>query len=181
MCRGPVGTARVLFGTELHEPTLWRYIESRNQKGGRHARELRPGSYFITPVLSKARQVLLEELNVDWIPMCAEEFATSWLNRLRRAAETGFDAISASRTAEERSTVPSLVSDLSTAKVRRDSDYCSVNSPLGPTCRAGERSFEKVTNGFTRSRETHSNRLRSQLPFYCAELRVQARVHPSCG
>ena len=132
-----LGRPVVFVGTELHEPTLWRYIESRNQKGGRHARELRPGSYFVTPILSKARQVLLEELNVDWIPMCAEEFATSWLNRLRRAAESGFDAISASRTAEERSTVPSLVSELSTVQVRRDSDYLLGQQPTWSDLQSG--------------------------------------------
>ena len=52
-----LGRPVVYVGTELHEPTLWRYIESRNKKGGRHARELRPGSYLVTPELSKASLV----------------------------------------------------------------------------------------------------------------------------
>ena len=132
-----LGRSVVFVGTELHEPTLWRYIESRNQKGGRHARELRPGSYFVTPVLSKARQVLLEELNVDWIPMCAEEFATTWLNRLRRAAESGLEALYASHSAEERSTVPRLVSELSTLSRRRDSDYLLGQQPTWSDLQSG--------------------------------------------
>ena len=124
-----LGRPVVYVGTELHEPTLWRYIESRNQRGGRHARELRPGSYFVTPVLSKARELLLKELNVNWIPMTGEEFASSWLGNLRRAATSGFSAISASRSVEQSSTVPALVSDLSTQEARRDSDYLIGQQP----------------------------------------------------
>ena len=124
-----MGRPVVYVGTELHEPTLWRYVEGRSQKGGRHARELRPGSYFVTPMLSKAREVLLKELNVDWVPMSAEEFANSWLRKFQRVADSGFKAISAFRSVEQRNSVLSLVSELSTKKQKKRSEYLLGQEP----------------------------------------------------
>ena len=132
-----MGRPVVYVGTELHEPTLWRYIEGRSQKGGRHARELRPGSYFVTPTLSKAREVLLKELNVNWIQMSAEQFADSWLRKLQRAADSGFKAISVSRSAEEMNRALSLVSDLSTRKGDRHSEYLLGQEPTWPDLQDG--------------------------------------------
>ena len=127
----------VYVGTELHEPTLWRYIESRNQKGGRHARELRPGSYLITPELSKARELLLKDLNVDWIPMTAREFAKSWLSTLGKSAQSGFDAISTYHSDEQRSSIPELVSELSTKESKRETDYLLGQQPSWSDLQSG--------------------------------------------
>ena len=132
-----LGRPVVYVGTELHEPTLWRYIESRNQKGGRHTRELRPGSYFVTPVLSKARELLLKELNVVWISTTAEEFAESCLLKLQRAAHFGLNSIAASQSVEKKSTALKLVSELSTKDVRRESDYLLGQQPTWSDLQVG--------------------------------------------
>ncbi|MDE0000530.1 MAG: hypothetical protein OXQ89_22535 [Rhodospirillaceae bacterium] len=103
----------VYVGTELHEPTLWRYLEYRQAKGGRGVRELRPGSYLVTPALSKAREILLKSLNVDWISMTAQEFAESWLSELGTQARAGLQVIDSSRRERSRSNRPTLVAELS--------------------------------------------------------------------
>lgn len=103
----------VYVGTELHEPTLWQHIENRRHRGGRHTRELRPGSYLIAPTLSKTRQLLLKNLNVDWIPMTAQQFAESWLTDLHVVAQSGLNVILTESAEETRSITPSLVSELS--------------------------------------------------------------------
>ena len=41
----------------------------------RDLRELRHRSYLVTPNLDKAKQALLTEYNVVWIPMDAQTFA----------------------------------------------------------------------------------------------------------
>ena len=107
-----MGRPVVYVGTELHEPTLWRYVEARAQKGGRHAKELRPGSYLVTPNLSMARQVLLKDLNVDWIPLTGKEFADTWLRDMGASKASGQKAISALRQELSRNKRPQLVSEL---------------------------------------------------------------------
>ncbi len=119
----------VYVGTELHEPTLWQYVEYRKHKGGYSARELRPGSYLITPELSKARAMLLKELNVDWIPMTAQEFAESWLSDLKEAAEIGIKAISAIHSEEERRSTPQLVSEIVAQELPKQTEYLQGQEP----------------------------------------------------
>jgi hypothetical protein len=79
----------VFIGTQLEESPLWQHIELRRSKGGRGLRELRPRSYLVTPALNLARQALLAEYNVLWIPMTAEQFANEVLAALEDAAATG--------------------------------------------------------------------------------------------
>ena len=141
----------VYVGTELHESTLWQHIENRRRKGGRNVRELRPGSYIITPKLSKARLVLLKQLNIDWIPMTAQEFAESWLAGMHVVAQSGFNAISIEISEENRNTIPSLVSELSAQEPhRRDTEYLQGQQPTWGDLQSGKAIFresdEKIYN-----------------------------------
>jgi len=81
----------VFVGSQLDEPPLWQYIELRRSKGGREARELRPRSYLVTQQLPVARQALLAEFNVVWLPMYAQEFATEVLAQLQPSASVGLE------------------------------------------------------------------------------------------
>lgn len=89
----------VFVGTELDEPPLWQHLELRRRKGA-GGRELRPGSYLVTPSLSAARRAMLEEYNVDWIQMDQETFAKDVLSEMADDAKRGLLAIT------ERVSVP---------------------------------------------------------------------------
>lgn len=82
----------VFVGTGLDEPPLWQHLAMRGNRKPR-ARELRPGSYLVTPSLSRARQGLLKDLNIDWVPMVQEEFAETVLRPLDEASRRGHDAL----------------------------------------------------------------------------------------
>ena len=79
----------VFVGTRLDEPPLWQHLELRRARGARGMRELRPRSYLVTAKLDRARQALLAEYNVDWLPMTAEEFAKQILTKLKSQAARG--------------------------------------------------------------------------------------------
>jgi hypothetical protein len=57
-------------------------------------RELRPRSYLVTPALDRARQALLTEFNVVWVPMTGEEFTNQILDQMRPAARQGLEKLS---------------------------------------------------------------------------------------
>ena len=85
----------VFVGTALDEPPLWQHIEMRRMRGaGHNQREFRPRSYLVAQSLSPARQALLAEFNVVWIPMSAEEFKNSVLNQLGEASRNGLARLS---------------------------------------------------------------------------------------
>jgi hypothetical protein len=84
----------VLFvGTNLDEPPLWQHLELR---GARHrrSRELRPGSYLVAPHLSVGRRAMLRDLNIEWIPMSQEEFASSVLEEMAESRAQGMKIVS---------------------------------------------------------------------------------------
>lgn len=99
--------AFVLIGTRLDEPPLWQHLELRRSRGGRHMRELRPRSYLVTPTLDRARQALLTEFHVDWVPMTGEEFTKQILDQMRPAARQGLEKLSVLG-AGTKSEVPAL-------------------------------------------------------------------------
>ena len=68
----------VYVGTVLDETPFWQHIELRRNKQ-RGSREMRPGSYLVTPSLPEARRALLEQFNVQLVKMTQEEFATEVL------------------------------------------------------------------------------------------------------
>lgn len=119
----------VFVGTELHESTLWQYVEYRKQRGGRGIRELRPGSYLVTPNLNHARRLLLQELNIDWVPMTTEQFATDILAQLRREASDGLEVLRARSAAEARRRRPNLITELSPASAPASAEYLLGKEP----------------------------------------------------
>lgn len=79
----------VFIGTSLNEPSLWQYIELRQGRGSRAMRELRSRSYLVTPQLPIAKQALLAEYYVEWIPLTGQQFAEQVLAKLVPARDTG--------------------------------------------------------------------------------------------
>jgi hypothetical protein len=78
----------VFVGTTLDEPSLWQHIEMRGRQGA--GRELRPGSYLVSPSLPLARRAILKEhFNIDWIPLGAGEFVRDVLGQLGDAQRAG--------------------------------------------------------------------------------------------
>lgn len=84
----------VFIGTTLGEPSLWQHLALRGSRGDRRMSELRPRSYLVTPDLDRARQALLAEYNVMWVPMTAQEFAEEVLIQCMDAARRGIELLS---------------------------------------------------------------------------------------
>jgi hypothetical protein len=83
----------VFIGTTLDEPPLWQHLALRGARGDRSMAELRPRSYLVTPALDRARQALLAEYNVTWVPMTAKEFAEEVLSQSMEAARNGLELL----------------------------------------------------------------------------------------
>ena len=119
----------LVVGTELDESPLWQYLESRRSRA-RGVRELRPGSYLVTPGLNPARAIVLRELNVDFVRETADGFGLQVLNQLGAAVEAGHSALRAAYQADRRRSLPRLVSDLAIdAAAAVGSEYLSGNEP----------------------------------------------------
>jgi hypothetical protein len=119
----------VFVGTSLDESPLWQHIELRRAKGGRSLRELRPRSYLVTPSLNLARQALLAEYNVLWVPMTAEEFDSAVFAEVVDAAATGLQVLSRSAGFNLEDTRISDVDDLAQA-ADQPSDYLLGQEPI---------------------------------------------------
>lgn len=129
-CTTDVLSRPVLFvGTKLNESTLWQYLEFRKARGPRGLRELRPGSYLVLPKLSQAREYVLRELNVDWIPLTADQFQESALRPMRGAIEEGHLALRAKHEGEMRRSAPHLVSDLAAEPASGTTEYLMGHEP----------------------------------------------------
>lgn len=118
----------VFVGTELHESPLWQYVEYRKRKGSRRNRELRPGSCLVTPTLDPARRIVLTELNIDWIPMTAAEFAERMLVGMKAEVEAGHRVLASRADAEQRVS-PRLVIDLLAESRPKSGDYLLGTEP----------------------------------------------------
>jgi hypothetical protein len=70
------GTPFVFVGTKLDETVLWQHVEL-DRRASRQPRrpEDRPHSFLITPSLSRARQILLEQHRIHWVRGTAAELA----------------------------------------------------------------------------------------------------------
>ncbi len=112
------GQAVVFVGTELDEPPLWQHLELRGARG-RRLRELRPGSYLVSPSLSAARAAMLEEFNINWVEMDAERFATEVLLPMSEEFASGLRSVS-SREAPQRA--DELLQSLSELRLEPASD-----------------------------------------------------------
>jgi energy-coupling factor transporter ATP-binding protein EcfA2 len=86
----------VFVGTVLEEPPLWQQIATRRLQA-RRSKELRPRSYLVTPSLGIAKRAILKELNVEWVPLTARQFAEEVLDGLHQEAEAGRRTLSEMR------------------------------------------------------------------------------------
>jgi hypothetical protein len=136
----------VLFvGTTLDEPQLWQHVEMRGRRG--EGRELRPGSYLVTPSLPAARRAILKEhFNVDWIPMTQGEFASEVLSQLGEALEEGRQHFAWRSTRATEAHALIRVADVRTQPAEDLREYVMGREPvwadLGPDGYAVHRSFE---------------------------------------
>ena len=119
----------IFVGTQLDEPTLWQYLEYRNTKGPRGTRELRPGSILVSPNLNRARELLLRELNIDWVKMDAEEFAEQVLEKLESTIEIGRSALRIKKESAQQTPYPPLISDISAREITKPTDYLLGQEP----------------------------------------------------
>ena len=127
----------VFVGTSLDEPPLWQHIEMRRTRGGgREQRELRPRSYLVTQRLSPARQALLAEFNVVWLPMSAEEFQVRVLDNLGDSIREGLSYIAAEA---DFSLKPKAVPDVAQVAVSplQGSDYLLGQQPIWADVQSG--------------------------------------------
>lgn len=128
----------VFIGTQLDEPPLWQYVELRRSRGSRGQRELRPKSYLITPHLNRARQALLTEYNVIWLPMTAEEFAATILEKLKESADKGNRLIEA-RSIQHKKHSGVLIPEVSSLARHPDmkTDYLLGQEPVWADIQSG--------------------------------------------
>jgi len=127
----------VFIGTRLDEPPLWQYIQMRKARGARGLRELRPRSYLVTQSLDKARQALLAEFHVEWIPMTAQAFVETVLTRLQNSANTGHLHIR-SLTDRSKATPPTIPEVSSLARnPNLKSDYLLGQEPIWADIQSG--------------------------------------------
>ena len=119
----------VFVGTELDESTLWQHLEYRKNKGARGTRELRPGSVLVSPSLNPARQLLLNELNIEWVPQTAQEFAEQVLSQMGPAVNAGREAATFKLDAERRVATPKLVSELASVNIDKSTEYLLGQEP----------------------------------------------------
>jgi hypothetical protein len=82
-------------GTRLDEAPLWRHLRARDHAGQAHGDADRPLSFIVTPKLERARQSLLDDMHIKWIPMTAGDFARRVLVELEDAVEPGLSALRA--------------------------------------------------------------------------------------
>lgn len=139
----------VLFvGTQLDEPPLWQHLELR---GARHrrSRELRPGSYLVAPHLSVGRRAMLSDLNIEWIQMDQEEFATTVLADMAESRAQGLKLLS--ETAERRMTRSFML---------LDSLQVSPGIDLAEYLMGREPRWEDVTEGYAVEREFERDLIR---------------------
>lgn len=105
----------VFVGTELDESPLWQYIELRRGKE-RGMRELRPGSYLVTPDISMARGEMLKEFNISLVRMSQEEFASEVLLNLEAEKQAGLAKLASQSTSSNTGYALQKVADLRLTK-----------------------------------------------------------------
>ena len=126
----------VFIGTRLEEPPLWQHLVLRHGRGGRELREMRHRSYLVTPSLDKAKQSLLAQYNVVWVPMSAEEFATSVLSEFGSTLTPGLAAVAENASLDTRRGKLQLVIDLAT-NPGESSEFFLGNEPIWADIQSG--------------------------------------------
>lgn len=137
----------VFIGTTLEEPPLWQHVELRQHKGGRALRELRPRSYLVTPTLDRARQALLADHHVEWIPLTAEQFVRDILEKITGAAAKG-NALITEKLRDRSRAVPTLpeVSLLATNPLEK-TEYLLGAEPIWADIQSGRAIIRESDRG----------------------------------
>lgn len=135
----------VLFvGTQLDEAPLWQQIELRRGRG-REARELRPGSYLVMPSISVARRAMLEDYNVQFVPMTQEQFASEILQKITTEKQQGFEAITDRRATRSKENALQNLSELRNRPSTATGEYLLGREPVWSDILSGtavKREFE---------------------------------------
>jgi hypothetical protein len=126
----------VFVGTRLEEPPLWKHLVLRHGRGGRELREMRHRSYLVTPSLDKAKQALLAQYNVVWLPMSAEEFAISVLADLSDTVTAGLSVLAENENLDNRGGKLQQVTDLAT-NPGASSEFFLGNEPIWADIQSG--------------------------------------------
>lgn len=134
----------VFLGTRLNEPPLWAHLELRKHRGGRHARELRPKSYLVTPHLNRSRRSLLAEFNIEWLEMGGEEFAQRVLQPLLTEAPRGFQVLAQRAAGTKGAGALQDVSSLATNPTQ-SSDFLLGQEPIWADLQVG-RAIERQSD-----------------------------------
>jgi SIR2-like domain len=123
----------IFVGSKLDESSLWQHIQMRQMRGDRRLNELRPRSYLVTPNLDRAKQDLLQQFNIVWIPATAEEFSVEILTPLRGRSLAG---LSHFRTETQRIAVLQLVSQLA-VNPNQNSEFLLGEEPIWADIQSG--------------------------------------------
>jgi hypothetical protein len=139
----------VFVGTVLDEPPLWQQVAVRRMRDRRRP-ELRHRSFLVTPRLSRSRQDVLGQLNIDWVPMTARQFAEDVLGTMQPFVEEGHRYLSQLRSS--RSPTPSLLpvselqaeerGDLAEYVLGRQPSWADITKGYA-VCRAFEQGLDK--------------------------------------
>ena len=106
----------IFIGSPLVEPAMWMHLEMRG-RAAKRVPELRPKSLLVTPSLSPARQRVLANYNVRWVPMTTEEFAAV-IEDLAPQAKLGLDYLARTTEDSEQQQVERVSDLLANAKSR---------------------------------------------------------------
>ncbi|HEY6140366.1 MAG TPA: SIR2 family protein [Thermoanaerobaculia bacterium] len=134
----------VFVGTELDEPPLWQQMELRRARE-RRVRELRPGSYLVTPSLSLARRAMLEQFNIQLVEMTEEQFAVDVLDQMDEARQKGLATIALREERKPGRRLLTPVAELRSEQDDRTAEFLIGRQPTWAditTGRAVKREFE---------------------------------------
>lgn len=84
----------LFVGTKLDESPLWQHLELSGVRAGV---DRTPPGLLVTQEVTRARQSLLESLNIRWLPMDVREFATEVLAELGDVVPRGLRALDRTR------------------------------------------------------------------------------------
>jgi ABC-type dipeptide/oligopeptide/nickel transport system ATPase subunit len=102
----------VIVGTQLNEPLLWRYIQSRQSKDS-HLSERRPRSFLIDPAIQGPRADALRQFNVVPIQRSVDDFL-QWIRQVERQLPSRLEVL--------KSTLPGVVELLAGSSERSRKD-----------------------------------------------------------
>jgi SIR2-like protein len=135
----------ILFvGTELDEPLLWQHIELRGKRRPRQ-KELRPGSYLVTPGISAARRAMLDDFNIKLIEMTQADFVADILDTMEAEKQRGHTVISTRLSPNAGGRFLFDVADLRTQRDDGTGDFLLGREPFWSDITSGhavEREFE---------------------------------------